>query len=288
MGERETARLPKRRWGSLEAAAQALALGGEIILAGDVTVDASTVVPAVNGNLSIRGEGGALILAARLEFANIGAANTITLDNLTIQNGNAASVHIYGNYNNMYFGDNLTVEAVGNRYPLIVAGYRSPGTRTGAYKNADAVSYSENVRVYIGSGTWENFIGGNYREDAYAAIGMHTGNIEIEIAGGTFKAVGAKSGIAGSRNQNFVATSFMGMNYFDGELSVKISGGTFEGPVYAVARLGSAYGNTAFGGYTRTGDITIDITGGRFLWRGRSVLFRSQLRQPDCCAGIIR
>ncbi len=238
--------------------------GGAVVLCGDVSIEENTVIPSVDGPLLLMGDGGRLVLHSQLAFENGGKGETITIEDLTIENASAAPEEIICNYNHMRFGDRLTVEADGY-YPIIYEGIYSPADEP---LSPEEVSYEGDAAVYIGSGTWESYIGGNYRDGTTSTFGIHRGNMKLEIAGGVFKGDDAASSSAaytpGTRNQNFYSTSFVGMNFYDGNVDVKISGGSFEGPVFGVARFGIAIGKTLFSEYVRRGNMNVEITGGSF------------------------
>ncbi len=269
--------------GSLADAVQKLeSTGGTVVLCGDVSLKRVEAVPAVDGDLLITGRDGRLLVLYSLEFANGKKGHTITLEDLTIVNKlTTDSSKIICNYNNMVFGDRLAVE--GNKhYPIIYEGIQS-----GEDGTQEEVSYEGDASVYIGSGTWESYIGGNYRAGDQSAIGIHRGAMNLEIAGGTFLDTQAASYAAGyvpgSRNQNFYSTSFVGMNFFDGDVNVTISGGSFEGPVFAVGRYGDVNKILKYAGYVRRGDINVEITGGSFS--GGEI---TALQPSTASAGLLR
>lgn len=226
-----------------DAVAQLKDTGGTVGLCGDVILDEEESIPAADGNLLITGQGGKLCLLSSLEFDNGNQGHTIVLEDLTIVNKSASGPSkIFCDYNNMVFGDRLTVES-GEYFPVIYEGFYS--REEAPRKTQESVSHEGDVSVYIGSGTWESYIGGNYRDGEKSVMGVHSGAMALQITGGTFRdteAVSDESYVPGTRNQNCHSTSFVGMNFFDGDVDVKISGGSFEGPVFAVGRYGNLNG----------------------------------------------
>lgn len=172
-----------------------------------------------------------------------------TLENLNIRADKSSALFVC-RYNNVTFGEglNITLGSEATAYPGIIAGtYHVMGGCTEEY-----ASFDGNCIVNIMSGTYGFFRGGNIRSQAPAMVGTikSSASVTINISGGTFM---------NTSGSNLCAAA--GMNSVAGTNSLNISGGTFNGPVCGLSRVGT---NTGNGTYAMTGTVNIDITGGVF------------------------
>lgn len=129
------------------------------------------------------------------------------------------------------------------------------------------------------SGTWSYIVGGNYRAGMNSPVGTFDGNLTLNI-GGTAEVI--SQGRADDVAADVVAAG--GANIHKGTITLNISGGTFNCPVYALGKLGKYYNATTDNGYTGTDglhygsdvkykvDIAVNITGGNFAADNCSVI----------------
>ncbi len=238
----------------------------EIVLVDDLLISGGLACQAQSQDVTITsidldGDGvyPKLIIQSYIVFNNEGAGNTITFENIEIQSDRSGTVSFFMNYNNLVIGDNVTCTLSGNYttvetgvgvYPSIFAGFlESYGENT-----AEAKSNNYDSSITVNSGTWRMIRGGNRRNSASYAIGMNTGDVTININGGT---------IVGNEDTN-VAIYGTGENFYSGNININVAGGIVQGDIQGVCELGQYGGATPFGSYGLKGDISINLTGGNF------------------------
>ena len=238
----------------------------EIILVDDLLITSGIACQATNQDVTITsidldGDGvyPKFIIQSFINFYNEGSGNTITFKNIEIQSDRSGTVSFFMNYNNLVIGEGVTCTLSGNYtteetgigvYPSIYAGFlESAGENTVAAKSN---SYDCNITVQ--SGTWRMILGGSRRNSGEYAIGNNTGDVSINIEGGT---------ILGNE-KNGVALAGTGENFYTGNVNINVTGGVICGDIYGVYDLGQYNGDTLYGAYGLKGDIAIDITGGTF------------------------
>ena len=236
----------------------------EIILVDDLKISSGIACQAQTQDVTITsvdldGDGvyPKLIIQSFINFYNEGSGNTITFENIEIQSDRSGTVSFFMNYNNLVIGDNVTCTLSGNYttaetgigvYPTIYAGFlESGGENTVAAKSND-----NDCTITVNSGTWRMLRGGNRRNAAEYVIGNNSGDLTININGGTF---------IGHEESNFAITG-TGENFASGNIAINITGGVIQGDIYGVDDINTYSGDTAFGEYGFKGDITIDVSGG--------------------------
>ncbi len=233
----------------------------ELILVDDLTIDGAIVCSDNTQDIKITsidkdGDGvyPKLIINSYIVFDNAGYDNTITFENIEICSNREGTVPLFFCYNNFTIGEGVTCTLSGAYgtdvafYPTIYAGYLDlQGTDT-----VEAKSQNADCEINVASGTWTALIGGNRRFNADKAIGYNTGNVVMNITGGHF--IG--------ESERGISLSGSGMNFYEGNIDVNISGGIFDKDIYAVYTIGGYGGATPYAGYGYKGDVSIDITGG--------------------------
>ena len=231
----------------------------EIILVDDLKISNGIICEANSKNITITsmdadGDGvmPKLIIQSYIIFKNSGAANTITFENIEIQSDRSGSVPMFFEYNNFTFGEGVSCTLSGNypdtaEYPIIYVGFL---TSSDSLTVKDRTN-SYNTTATIASGTWTKLVGGTRRDYLTYAFGNTSGDLTINITGGSF--LGDAEG---------VALSGTGSNFYSGNIDINISGGSILGGIYGVGDLGMYGGAAPYGAYGLKGNITIDITGG--------------------------
>ena len=198
-----------------------------------------------------------LIIKSFINFYNDDHPNTITFENIEIFSDRSGTVSFFMGYNNLVIGDNVTCSLSGNYttaetgigvYPSIFAGF----LESGGENTVAAKSNSNDCTITVNSGTWRMIVGGNRRNGSEYAIGNNTGDITINVNGGT---------IIGNEN-NGVAISGTGENFYSGNININVAGGVIQNDIYGVYDTGMYSGDTLYGAYGLKGDIAIDVTGG--------------------------
>ncbi|MBQ9387626.1 MAG: hypothetical protein IJU01_03080 [Lachnospiraceae bacterium] len=239
---------------AIDSLAKAVSLlqkkGGTVVLCGDCDLGYEMVLPVSEKPITITGShdgkdyGAKLILSHNLHFNG-----EFTIENLHIEVTKENGMLVCG-YNNITFGEGLTCSwgEKASGYPGITAGYNQQiaGCPTGR------VSHHGKCSVTIKSGHWGFVRGGNARGNAKLHLADVDAGAElsINITGGVFENITGKN-----------LTAATGMNNVSGLCRLNISGGTFMGPVFALARHGALAEGDA---YAMNGRAELEITGGDF------------------------
>lgn len=107
--------------------------------------------------------------------------------------------------------------------------------------------------ITVNSGSWYGIYGGNKRADTTAATMGSTGNVKVIINGGTY--------VGKTANQSYAMVTPGGMNAQDGDYYLEINGGTFSCPIYG--QQIPSNNSTRYTAYYE-GDVSIVINGGTF------------------------
>lgn len=119
---------------------------------------------------------------------------------------------------------------------------------TAEYSAQDA-SIANDYTITVLGGKYAYFRGGNRRAIGTAPFGMISGDVTVNIAGGSF--------VTRDSSNNLSAAA--GMNEHSGDITVNITGGSFSGSIFAIGRAGT---NTAEQKPVVSGNVTINVTGG--------------------------
>lgn len=253
--------------GSLTAAVNALGgKGGHIVVCGPLSIGTKTTLPEQSGDLTITAEnGGMLNLSNRLQFEKNRNNNVITLD-LPLEVTASYECYMFGGFNSLVFGKNFTVTSKGGGAFSFYGGVHC-GEISG---NADCITelpYS--VTVY--NGVFNRFTAGSLRSSGTQPIGSIAAPVSVAIHDGIFGKIGTYN--TETNNKSFDPFSVSGMSLLASDAHLTISGGTFHTPIYIQGRTGiiPAGGSQASSitasdekYYALDGDITLEITGGKF------------------------
>jgi len=259
----ETATVSLSEAGSLAEALAALQSGGTLVIDEAVTVTENLAIPETAGNLTVTSVNGAVLtLAADIVLAKNTNANTVTLD-LPVAIADDTDRRIFGGFNSVTFGENFTVTSQGAGMLNFYGGVNSQ-------TDEGITTLPYDITVY--NGTFDVFVGGNWRETITAYLGSIAAELNITVEGGTF---GDPDGVYpyGSNNKNYDTFSISGMSILADDARLTVNGGTFYCPIYAQGRTDTITSTTSDNSettasdrkyYAIDGDIFIDINGGTF------------------------
>jgi len=213
---------------------------GKIIVCSYVNVGGGYVLPKHDGTVTFTsGDGKNYFPLGRVAFSQSLTLSGDTVFERTGLSGSGA-VFISAAGNNLTIGKKVVTSGdIG-----IIGGHNSVEGNTVA-----EVSISNDYTISVASGDFMYIRGGNRRATGKSPFGMISGNVTVNITGGTFKA----------RDNSNNLTAATGMCEHSGNVTMNISGGCFYGSVFAVCRAGS---NSTAQQPKVSGNITINITGG--------------------------
>ena len=185
------------------------------------------------------------------------------------------------NYNNVTITDSVTVDNADSNRIMLVCGYAvtNKALNQPVHMTAKQVSYKGDYTLTVNSGEWYAIIGGNFREGYDSPMGTFNGNMTMNI-GGTAKITSA----AKPDDIEGLGVSATGHNISKGTVTLNISGGSFNCPVYAIGKVGRYYNFTADNGKNGTdgtqfgndvkyeADVTVNISAGDFTSAGASCI----------------
>ena len=177
------------------------------------------------------------------------------------------------NFHNVTVGDNVNVTNSASRKVVLVAGYNVSDVALNAdgHMTAKQVSHKGDCTVTVNSGSWHAIIGGNFREGYNSPMGTFDGNLTVNI-GGTAEVTSK----AKADDIEGLGVAAAGHNISKGTVTLNISGGTFDCPVYAIGKVGRYYNFTSSNGKTGTdgtqfgkdvryeANVTVNVSGGTF------------------------
>ena len=228
--------------------------GGTIVICGDVAISSGYAPSDAGGAITYtsiwngvdyRETNGALLSVG----ANMAFSNDTYFKNIDLAI-TASSLVFSGRCNNFGFGTGINVtNASGSStfiYPTVIGGWNAPGTLEGS---SNASDYS----VHVYSGTWESVSAGNRRTVGTQPVSSLRGDVALIIKGGTF-------------NNTVFGT---GMNIHTNRFYMNISGGTFNGAVCPIKRLGSIDSTAECSVHDFSASVLVEISGGTFNGRFR-------------------
>ncbi len=213
---------------------------GRIVVCSYLNIGGGYELPEHNGTVTFTASDGKNYFPlGRLAFStSLSLSGDTVFERIGLTASGAVFVAARGN--NLTFGDNVATSGdIG-----IIGGYNAVEGDT-----VSDVSISNDYTISISSGDFMYVRGGNRRATGKAPFGMISGNVTINITGGTFK----------SRDNSNNLTAASGMCEHSGNVVMNISGGCFYGSVFAVSRGGT---NDTAQKPKVTGDITINVSGG--------------------------
>ena len=213
---------------------------GEIVVCSYVNLGNAPVLPKHSGTVTFTS-------SDKTNYFPLGAiafSQSLTLSGDTVFERTSivasGSVFLAAGGNNITLGNNMSTSGTIG----IIGGYNVLATDSVAN-----VSIKDDYTVTVLSGDYSYIRGGNRRADGKSPFGMISGDVTINIKGGTFT--------ARDSSQNLSAAT--GMCEHSGNVTMNISGGCFYGSVFAVGRGGT---NTTSQSPAISGNVTINITGG--------------------------
>ena len=203
---------------------------------GDVTITSKY------GDKDYAASGAKLVIKNHIYINGNTAFNNITLNPIP-------ALKIFGKGNNLHFGENIKISLISSgSHPYIFG-----GTYAGVSgSNVANCSFSD-YTIQVDSGTWQAVRGGNYRDAGEQPMG-YVGNVKIIINGGSV--VGT-----GSNATDLAVISASGFCGLEGDALIEINGGNISCAIFAVGRAGS---NSTRKISSFDGNVTVNITGGRF------------------------
>ncbi|MBQ7011161.1 MAG: family 43 glycosylhydrolase [Clostridia bacterium] len=171
---------------------------------------------------------------------------------------------------------NCTVSNGGD-YPLLVGGRPVFNTHESTINDKYNIGSKDEHHVQsitVNGGTWSALIGGNYRIGTESSVGTLWEDLTVNIGGKARFNRTVKTDDIGS-----ITFSAAGMNIQKGSVTLNITGGTFETPVYAITRMGELASNRRHlipAGLWGEGmdlayelDVKINVSGGDFTKAGK-------------------
>ncbi|MBQ4557374.1 MAG: family 43 glycosylhydrolase [Clostridia bacterium] len=228
--------------------------GGTIVISGEVAISSSfspadvggaVIYTSVYNGVDYRESGASLNISNNIAFNNDTYFENITLEI------SVSGIAISGRTNDLGFGYGVsTVDVSGLdtfNYPVIIGGWNNPGTLAGS-------SSANDYAVHVYSGNWYGIYGGHRRTSASNPVSDLSGDVSVVVKGGTF--------------QNYISAT--GMNVHSGRVYLEISGGTFNGAIVPIRRLGTMPTDAAaITDAEFTADLLVRISGGTFNGRFR-------------------
>ena len=229
--------------------------------------DGLVTITSVYDDVDFRKENGASLNVAALVLSG-----DVHFENITLM-PQEKGAYISCRFNDLSIGEGVNVSSDGGNLISIIGGYYVTDLALNQENTmkAEDVSYKGDCRISVMSGTWDFFMGGNYRAGINSAVGTFNGNMTVDI-GGTAEFLSAD-------HANDVISDVVtagGENIHKGSVTLNISGGRFACPVYGISKLGTYMNAVAANDKTGTSglifgddvryeaDITINISGGVF------------------------
>jgi len=250
--------------------------GGTITLVSDTTLNVDTTFADMGGNVTFNAKNGSTLkLNGNISFSNNENDGTVTFD-LPVSASNAA---IFGAFNDIVFTENFAVSGTLDFFGGVDA--------TNITSNALAIT-EKAYSVTVNGGTFNKFALGNYRSEYNDTVGSIAAPVTLTVNGGTFNTSFCVSGMSILADNASISISggtfncpvFVqgGMNsvisqgvkisekvasdrkYYaiDGDITLSISGGTFNGGTIGAYEVQPAYTQVMRGNYT------VSVTGGTF------------------------
>lgn len=253
---------------TMSAAVNALGgKGGTIVLVGDTTISTKTTLPEQSGDLTVTSQNGAkLLIKQRFQLARNTNANTVTFD-MPIDIVADFACYMFGGCNSVVFTENCVVTNSGGGLLRFYGGLQSSEANS-----IDDLIITLPYSITVKNGNFNEFSGGHFRASGDTYIGTVAAPVSINISGGTFGTVGDYQDALSPR-KTFNAFTVGGMNFLADDVSLKVSGGTFNVPIYISGRIGTTHSPaqniskkvaTDKKYYAQDGDVTINISGGTF------------------------
>ncbi len=226
--------------------------GGTLIVLDSYTIGADVVTPTdITGKIIIKGEtpdavlnwgGNTFKLGSDAEIDDIKFITT------------SATPYIIAWYNDVTIGENFTNETQGTKDLGFAAGYFVYATEsmegvieTTTYDTFESASSANDVNITIKNGTFGIIFLGNKRMDPKAPVGNYSGNMTVNLLGGT---------ITGNCESTAVSGVLTMMN-LSGNITVNFDGMAVDAPFYVVSRT-ATLSNVVYDSSLNTGSIVIN------------------------------
>jgi len=265
--------------------------GGEIVLVGDTSVYGGITFPECTGSVTFKAQNDAkLVLNGSIALSKNTNGAAVTFD-LPIA---ATDSVIYGGFRNVTFTENCAVTGTLDYYGGLLS--TSTGDDTVAREVITELPYTITVK----NGTFRSFGGGIRRTSNDQRLGAVAAHLTVNVSGGSFTdrfTLSGESILADDVTLNITGGTFACPIYvrgtehsvshvatklsnliatdgkyraMDGDINIRIAGGTFMGGLIADYENNAAYTQVFRGNYT------LDITGGMFA--ENTVLDASQVK----------
>ena len=236
---------------TLTAAYKTVGEGGTVVVCGPLNLTGNALrLPKNSGAVTITSVFGGVDYAKQGAVLNLGGYTYLggdtVFENIRINDSSSFYFNqlICGGHN-LTIGNGVTCTKNSGEYITILGGM---------YINADTMKAADvsfyDYTITVNSGTWYGVYGSNKRTSNESAMGA-TGNVSIIINGGSFTGKTA--------NQADAMIAVGGFASQDGDYYLEINGGSFNCPIYGIARPGN--NSSRYTAYYE-GDVRIVIRGG--------------------------
>ncbi|MBQ7661563.1 MAG: hypothetical protein IJS44_05865, partial [Clostridia bacterium] len=191
---------------SLPCALGRLAPRGTLHIIGEYTYPAKIVTPRFMNKLTIVGEGAGARLY--LDGDTLSMLSDTELDNFELDTSASSSAFLVGNWNNLEITPSFTC----NTKYRFVAGqllYYNDISKA-AYDSPLSASSDKDITVTVGGGTYNIFVGGNWRISADGPFGTYSGNMTLNIGSGVTIKTSGYNGIGGQNYLSGTVTANIG------------------------------------------------------------------------------
>ncbi len=254
--------------------------GGEIVITSPYEASGGLEIPETNGKITFTTsdsttdfaetngayfrQAGAIYLGSDTEFTDITFSNT-------------AQRNIYARGHSVTFTESVRTADGSVPMGLFAGNFVSAAAAAEGGLSPRAVSYYDDQTITLLGGEFYTYIGGNARGGNVASVGTHYGDMTL-TAGGNVRFV------SDIRDDDIACNAFqmIGMNIHKGTLTVNITGGYFDTPMYVLGRMGVYTNNTTHGLFFFEDarvevDATVNISGGEFA----GGIFKSAMNDGD-------
>ena len=270
------AKTPENAVKDLDAAFRLLCTGREtIVISGSVPLktkystpsyDGTVIISSMHGGVDYNKKNGAMLQINKAVSFN----SDVVLENIRLTSS-VRGASLCFNFHNATIGEGVKTTKGTYREMRLFAGYyvEDLALNAAGHTTAKKVSGSGTCSISVNSGKWSSVVGGNYRIGYNSPIGTFDGDMTISI-GGEAEIISA----AKADDIEGVAIAGSGHNIAKGSVTLNITGGVIDAPIYGIGKLGRYYNYTADNGKNGTdgtqfgkdvryeADVFVNITGG--------------------------
>lgn len=272
--------------------------GGTVYIIGDYPVKANFSIPEISGDITFKGyNGGSLALSGNVYGTVNTNDNVITFD-LPVSVATSDARYIIGRYNSITFGDNFAVTSTGGGALNFFGGLSTATSAEGVSEGVTTLPYdiivnagtfgvfaggnfrgsistmygsiAAPISITINGGTFG--VAGDYPTDSnnknyntfsVSGMGILADDATLTINGGTFNCpiyIQGRTGTVPATAAEFSLQTNSSADFYamDGDITVNITGGTFNGGAVSAYYTHAAYTQLLRGNYT------VNVTGGTF------------------------